>query len=315
MAGLVKVRDRQAENTDFVGVAATTLPPKMTIHVFSAKPQIASADEPSEIADIITKNDCGQVVSPEREQELASCMEKSVDAGKECLKRLGANSLIYTAKNLSKSRRGVVKMLKRIYLSPLGYVISFIQNLFSIFHRPFMVYGFYNQTQKKFMRQTRISSSTKVVSKKKLDLSDGVWIGHYSVLDASHGIKFGKGVQTGSHISIYTHSSHNSIRLLGDSYLSTNDRVGYITGDVLVGEFSFIGDSAVIFPGVEIGKGCLVKAGSVVTNSVPDFSVVSGNPAQVIGSVLATDEKFLIKASVRETYFDQDVVKSKRWEK
>jgi len=178
-----------------------------------------------------------------------------------------------------------------------------------------MVYGFYNQTQEKFMRHTRISSSTKVISKKKLDLSDGVWVGHYSVLDASHGIKFGRGVQTGSHISIYTHSSHNSIRLLGDSYLLSNDRIGYITGNVLIGEFSFIGDSAVIFPGVEIGKGCLVKAGSIVTNSVPDFSVVSGNPAQVVGSVLTTDEKFLIDVAVRKTYFDQAFIKSKRWKK
>ena len=204
-------------------------------------------------------------------------------------------------------------MLKRIYLSPLGFFISIIQNIFSLFHRPFMVYGFYNQAQQKFMRQTRISSSTKVISKNHLDLNDGVWVGHYSVLDASHGITFGIGVQTGSHISVYTHSSHVSIRLLGDSYLQSDDRVGYITGSVFVGDFSFIGDSSVIFPGVEIGKGCLVRAGSVVTKSVPDFSVVSGNPAEVVGSVLVTDEKFLENPSVRETYFDQAFIKSKRW--
>jgi len=205
-------------------------------------------------------------------------------------------------------------MLKRIYLTPLGIVISIIQNIFSFLHRPFMVYGFYNQTQKKFMRQTRISSSIKVISRKYLDLNNNVWVGHYSVLDASHGITLGNGVQTGSHISIYTHSSHNSIRLLGNSYLISDDRVGYITGSVSVGEFSFIGDSAVIFPGVIIGKGCLVRAGSVVTKSVPDFSVVSGNPAEIVGSVLATDKKFLKNPAVRATYFDRAFIKSKRWE-
>ncbi len=84
------------------GIAATALPSKMTAYMFSAKPIIASVDEPSEIADIITENDCGWVVSPEREQELASCMEDSVDAGKEHLRKLGANSLIYASKNLSK---------------------------------------------------------------------------------------------------------------------------------------------------------------------------------------------------------------------
>jgi len=208
----------------------------------------------------------------------------------------------------------VMKILKKIYFSPLGVIISIVQNLLSVIHRPFMVYGFYNRTQKKFMRNTRISSATKIINREKLDISDNVWIGHYCVLDASNEIEIGRGVQTGSHISIYTHSSHVSIRLMGDDYMSAEERIGYVRGRVSVGEFSFIGDSAVIFPGVKVGKGCLIKAASVLTKEVPDFSIVQGVPAQVVGNVLDIDRKYLSDPRVRETYFDSDVINEKKSE-
>ncbi len=43
-----------------------------------------------------------------------------------------------------------------------------------------------------------------------------------------------------------------------------------------------IGANSTILPGVTIGNGAMVGAGSVVTKSVPDFSVVMGNPARII---------------------------------
>lgn len=199
-------------------------------------------------------------------------------------------------------------MLKKIYLSPLGYVISFIQNIFTLVQQPFMVYGFYNKVQKQFMKLTRISSSTKILSKGKLNIENNVWIGHYSLLDASNGIQIGKGVQTGPFVSIFSHSSHISIRLLGENYLQSDERIGYVDGKVVIGEYSFIGTSSVIFPSVTIGKGCLIKAGSIVTKSIPDFSIVAGNPAIVTGSVLDIDERYFHDEVVQKNYFDKTIV-------
>jgi acetyltransferase-like isoleucine patch superfamily enzyme len=199
-------------------------------------------------------------------------------------------------------------MLKKIYLSPLGYFISLILNLLAGFHRPFMVYGFYNRVTKKFMKHTRISSSTKFLNRNLLDIEDNVWIGHFSILDASNGIYIGEGVQTGSHISIYSHSSHNSVRLLGRSYLESDERVGYVKGSVSIGEFSFIGDSCVIFPNVTIGRACLIKAGSVVTESMPELSIVEGVPAKVVGSVIDIDKRYFSDAKVKMTYFDKSLI-------
>jgi len=198
-------------------------------------------------------------------------------------------------------------LLKVIYLSPLGYLVSIIQNLVSIIHQPFMVYGFYNRVTSQFMKNTRVSSSLKIVKKSQLDLKDSVWIGHYCVLDASNCLTIEKGVQMGSHISIYTHTSHISIRLMGDSYMSSNNRVGYVNEAVSIGEYSFIGDSTIIFPGVSVGKGCLIKAGSILNRSVPDFSIVSGVPAKVVGHIIDIDSKFFDNEIVKKTYFDKNL--------
>jgi acetyltransferase-like isoleucine patch superfamily enzyme len=204
-------------------------------------------------------------------------------------------------------------MLKKIYLSPLGYIISFLQNIFAFIQQPFMVYGFYNKVQRKFMKLTRVSSSVKIISKTKLDISNNVWIGHYSMLDASNGIKIGKGVQTGPFVSIFSHSSHISIRLLGKSYLQSNERIGYIDGKVVIGDYSFIGTSTTILPNVIIGKGCLIKVGSVITQSVPDYSIVSGNPATIEGSVFEIDEMYFNDKVVQENYFDKQIIEN--WQK
>jgi acetyltransferase-like isoleucine patch superfamily enzyme len=46
-----------------------------------------------------------------------------------------------------------------------------------------------------------------------------------------------------------------------------------------------IGSNATIIAGVIIGEGALVGAGAVVTHDVPDFAIVAGVPARVIGEV------------------------------
>jgi acetyltransferase-like isoleucine patch superfamily enzyme len=54
---------------------------------------------------------------------------------------------------------------------------------------------------------------------------------------------------------------------------------------VKIGYGTFVGVNAVILPGVELGRCCIVGAGAVVTKSAPDYSILGGNPAAVIGDV------------------------------
>ncbi|BDA82749.1 streptogramin A acetyl transferase [Aureimonas sp. SA4125] len=52
-------------------------------------------------------------------------------------------------------------------------------------------------------------------------------------------------------------------------------------GDTVVGSDVWIGREAMIMPGVRIGHGAIVAAGSVVTKDVPPYALVAGNPAEV----------------------------------
>ena len=44
----------------------------------------------------------------------------------------------------------------------------------------------------------------------------------------------------------------------------------------------WIGRSAIVLPGVEIGNGAVVGAGAIVTKSVPPYAIVAGNPARIV---------------------------------
>lgn len=49
-----------------------------------------------------------------------------------------------------------------------------------------------------------------------------------------------------------------------------------------IGKNCWIGEKVMIMPGVEIGDWCVIGAGSIVTKSIPAYSMAVGNPARVI---------------------------------
>lgn len=55
-------------------------------------------------------------------------------------------------------------------------------------------------------------------------------------------------------------------------------------GSIEIGDYAFIGVNVTVLHSVKIGKGAVVCAGAVVTKDVPDFAVVAGIPAKVIGT-------------------------------
>ena len=50
---------------------------------------------------------------------------------------------------------------------------------------------------------------------------------------------------------------------------------------VSIGDGTWIGENVIILPGVSIGKKCVIGGGSVVTKSIPNYSIAVGNPAVV----------------------------------
>ena len=71
-------------------------------------------------------------------------------------------------------------------------------------------------------------------------------------------------------------------------FISANHDYNEIKKSVLsepiyIGDFVWIGANAVILPNVKIGNYCIVGAGAIVTKSFPDYSIIAGNPAKIIG--------------------------------
>jgi acetyltransferase-like isoleucine patch superfamily enzyme len=144
-----------------------------------------------------------------------------------------------------------------------------------------------------FLPHTRISNTSCVFARERLNVGDHVFIGHFSVLDATYGLRIGEGCQIGFFTGIFSHSSHAAIRLYGREYVKTAEKKAYFTAPVEIGDYCFIGAHATVLPGTRLGRGSIVSAYSLVSGSHPDFAILAGQPAKVVGDTRRMDERLL----------------------
>jgi acetyltransferase-like isoleucine patch superfamily enzyme len=155
---------------------------------------------------------------------------------------------------------------------------------------------FGERSQGRWLPNTRISASSCLECEERLVLGDHVYIGPFNWIEASGGVTLEEGVQVTSHVSIVTHSSHRAMRLLGRAYVDwQGERPGWISGPVYIGAWTFIGPHSLIEARTRLGRGTLVCAGSVVRGEFPDFAVLDGRPARVVGDSRLADEKLLAR--------------------
>ena len=167
-----------------------------------------------------------------------------------------------------------------------------LKRVLSLVWGPRMVGGFV-RGDGEYLPHTRISNACQVFARERLDVGDHVFIGHFSVLDATYGLHIGEGCQIGFFTGLFTHSSHAAIRLYGRQYVKQAEKKAYFTAPVTVGAFSFIGAHATVLPGSKIGRGSIVSAYSLVNGEFPDFAILAGNPAKVVGDTRRMDARLL----------------------
>jgi acetyltransferase-like isoleucine patch superfamily enzyme len=89
-------------------------------------------------------------------------------------------------------------------------------------------------------------------------------------------IHIGKEVQIAPNCAFYPYNhSIKPGRLIQEQPLSSK-------GDIIIGDDAWLGFGVIVLDGVHIGKGAVIGAGSVVTDSIPDGGIAAGAPARVV---------------------------------
>lgn len=128
-------------------------------------------------------------------------------------------------------------------------------------------------------------------------------IGSYVYVDFD--IKIGDKVKIQNHVSLYHRAIIEDGVFIGPHVCFSNDkfpRAITLSGDVKTGEDwesylvciregASIGANSTILPGITVGLFAMVGAGSVVTKNVPDYGLVVGNPARLVGFVCKCGKK------------------------
>lgn len=83
---------------------------------------------------------------------------------------------------------------------------------------------------------------------------------------------------------------------------------------VMIGRFVYLAFGALVLPGVSIGDRCVVGAGSVVTKSMPEASVVAGNPARVLRALSPQELERISRIFVEERLFGWEPVPERKRE-
>ncbi|MEN1760779.1 acyltransferase [Anoxynatronum sibiricum] len=112
------------------------------------------------------------------------------------------------------------------------------------------------------------------------------------------GVKLGNNVKIQNNVSVYTGVECEDDVFLGPSMVFTNvinprshiNRWGEYQKTV-VKKGASIGANATVVCGVTIGSYAFIGAGAVVTKDVPDYGLVYGNPAKLMGWVCQCGEK------------------------
>ncbi len=131
-----------------------------------------------------------------------------------------------------------------------------------------------------FGEESSIYDSSLVIGDVKV--GEATWIGPQTILDGSGGgLTIGHHCSISAGVQIYTHDSV--------AWALSGGKSEYEREATNIGNCCYIGPCSIISKGVTIGDHCVVGAHSLVTRSIPPYTIVAGVPAKPRGQVILDD--------------------------
>lgn len=109
------------------------------------------------------------------------------------------------------------------------------------------------------------------------------FFGDYVRMDTSYAdmIYIGDYTHVTSGCRLLCHQRDLTGYCVGDNAAS----LGYKTGEIHIGKGVMVGMETIIMPGVTIGDGAIIGAGSIVTRDIPAWTIATGRPARVVKQI------------------------------
>jgi maltose O-acetyltransferase len=124
----------------------------------------------------------------------------------------------------------------------------------------------------KIGRQTSVHWRTRFYAPHGITLGNNTILGNDLFLDGRFGLTIGDNVNLGGETAIFT-AEHDP----------NDPDFAMVGAPVVIEDYVYVASRSTILPGVRIGKGAVVALGAVVTRDVPEYTIVGGVPAKVIG--------------------------------
>lgn len=123
----------------------------------------------------------------------------------------------------------------------------------------------------------------KLLRKMGCHVGNECFIGDYVRIDTSHAdmITIEDHVSIASGTRLLCHQRDFSNYYVGDDYMD----LGYTIKPIVLKKGCLIGMESFVMPGVTVGEGAIVGAGSLVTKDVPAWTIATGRPARVIKEI------------------------------
>jgi acetyltransferase-like isoleucine patch superfamily enzyme len=124
----------------------------------------------------------------------------------------------------------------------------------------------------------------------RISIGKDCYLGDNSRIWSAESVTIGDRVYMSHNVNIHDTNSHSIdpvfrhkhfLEIMSNGHPQENS-VDIVSRALFIEDDVWIGFNSVVLKGVRVGKGSIIAAGSVVTKDVPPFSIVAGNPAQVI---------------------------------